>query len=492
MTSKLTPRLLVGSDRGLLATSFAAAVSVLAFAMVLKRYVPEDTWTHDFFFRRSFVQWVLLVAFTIGVVHLVRRLPAYWREKRALNQATASAATLVGRRRQHLQAAMGDEWRHVSLGDYARSLAEHDEAELDGAYRLSGDIIQVLPLIGFFGTVFGLSSGLYSSFLAEGGTTTKAFAKAIAIAFDNTLLGLALTIILFGFQSVLRKRDEACLLQLNLQAADAITALVMPSPKPPRERDPLEIAIEGLKGGIKDVETTLKELRLPADGMQELVKTYITEVAQAVLNSIAEKHAVEYERLAGIATATLRERDEEVLRRLSDAIRPLGTFSDLALGEVRSVQAGIRDLAEAAESIGRRVSGLAANAARPVLAELLAEVKRLDRAQVRRADVIANLLNDIGLSLAASIAAWDAATKHALSALDAKLQAVPEVHGKVDGLSAHVERVDAALAERHSEILTCLRDALRAQSERLTNEIRQPRTIRFVEATNPAQDGHSE
>ncbi len=69
--------------------------------------------------------------------------------------------------------------------------------------------------------MFGLSHGLYQSFLATGGTSTKDFAKAIAIAFDNTLLGLALTIILFAVQSLLRKREESLLLQLNLQVGVA-------------------------------------------------------------------------------------------------------------------------------------------------------------------------------------------------------------------------------------------------------------------------------
>lgn len=213
-------QLVAADESGLPATFAIALVLVAAGSMLLDSTLTKESWTYQFFFKRSFVQWVLLGTFSVGLVHLARRIPEWLREKAALRNfgnggEIRGAGTLVERRWLQLQMARRVEDRE-SLQHLSKSLADHDDAEVDAAYRLSTDIIQILPLIGFFGTVFGLSHGLYQSFLQTGGTTTKDFAKAIAVAFDNTLLGLALTILLFAFQSILRKREESLLLRLNL------------------------------------------------------------------------------------------------------------------------------------------------------------------------------------------------------------------------------------------------------------------------------------
>jgi biopolymer transport protein ExbB/TolQ len=221
-------RLVAADERKLLTTIVIALALVGWLAVGLPFLLPQETWMYQFLFKRSFVQWVLLSAFSIGLVHLLRRIPEWLLERKALRflrqeGAAQGACTLVERRWLQLQAARGKGGRR-DIEHFAKSLADHDDAEIDAAYRLTIDIVQILPLIGFFGTVFGLSHGLYQSFLATGGATTKDFAKAIAIAFDNTLLGLGLTIILFGAQSILRKRDEAVLLELNLLAGGSDSA----------------------------------------------------------------------------------------------------------------------------------------------------------------------------------------------------------------------------------------------------------------------------
>ena len=77
MTQPSKSRLLAGGDKGLLATALIAAAIVAAFATIMKLSLGAGTWTHDFLFRRSFVQWVLLSAFTLGLVQLARRVPAW-------------------------------------------------------------------------------------------------------------------------------------------------------------------------------------------------------------------------------------------------------------------------------------------------------------------------------------------------------------------------------------------------------------------------------
>lgn len=68
---------LITDEKGLLTTFILAVVAVVLFEFILKSLVNQSTWIHDFFFKRSFVQWVLLTAFAIGFIHLLRRVPAW-------------------------------------------------------------------------------------------------------------------------------------------------------------------------------------------------------------------------------------------------------------------------------------------------------------------------------------------------------------------------------------------------------------------------------
>lgn len=294
-----------GEGRALASTFLLAACSVILFALVLNLTVAHDSWTHDFFFRRRFVQWVLLMAFAVGFIHLMRRIPIWLKEQKDLNAISKgrppySPDTMVGRRWAQIKASERESGRE-DLGQYAKHLAEHDEAELDGGYRVPGDIVQILPLIGFFGTVFGLSIGLYNSFLREGGATTKAFAHSIAIAFDNTLLGLALTIILFIFLSIFRKREEAILLRLDLLAHDEAAAGQSAVERP---EEAIKTSVNLIVGHLDRLQ---KLFETPTNKLKEMVRLHATEIATSVVNSVSDQQKVNNEELNKLVVERLDE-----------------------------------------------------------------------------------------------------------------------------------------------------------------------------------------
>jgi biopolymer transport protein ExbB/TolQ len=414
---KKTSHLVAGDERGLLVTLLIAAALVVSFYFALQKLVDPNAWTHDFFFKRSFVQWVLLSAFAIGMVHLVRRLFPWWHEKRAMRQLQEnpnelSSDTLVGRRWRQIRAVCEEHGRK-NLGQHLKSLAEHDEAEIDAAYRIPSDVVQILPLMGFFGTVFGLSHGLYRSFLATGGTNTKDFAKAIAIAFDNTLLGLALTIILFVLLSILRKREEAILLQLNLVANDVVTETAEEQVK-----DPLQIAIEELNKTIVTLESSLKSLgteveksrnvlESPTDSLKELIRTHTTSAAEAVVNKLISLQHEEYGKLGNTILSQLKDQANKLLDIVGQRTLAFTQLGDPMRVQISEINSKLATFSTTAQSISDAISALT-----------------------------------------------------------------------------------QALAQRESLLLGNLQNSLAAHSQEIKSEIRQPRTIKFVEAPQlPDGDG---
>jgi biopolymer transport protein ExbB/TolQ len=503
--AKSDSRLLAADERGLPTTVLVAGGLVAVFAFGLAASVSKNTWWHDFFFKRSFVQWVLLTAFAIGFVHLLRRLPAWLRERRALRDLqnlknATTADTLVSRRWDQIEAAK-NEHGIKTLGQYAKNLAEHDEAEVEAAYRLSGDVVQILPLIGFFGTVFGLSHGLYQSFLATGGTTTKDFAKAIAIAFDNTLLGLALTIILFMVQSILRKREEALLLQLNLRVNDVVASAVQEPVK-----DPFQAAIEDLRTTMArqqqalndhaaELEKSRKVLEAPAEGVKELIQAHTTEVATAVFKEMAELEKGRHAQIAQTLLSKLEEQARKLLDVVAQATGAHAQSDDPMRTHVAEINTTLKVVSSTAQSISSEIASLEKNAARPLLEELSATVKSLlsalserDRVMLERVQALEETKGKL-----AALAAETHDTAQAVAGFGTKLDAVPNERQKVQDLCGAIKELATALAQRDSVMLTSLQGALDTHSREIKGEIRRPRTIKFEEAAYlQSRDGEPE
>lgn len=360
------PKTVSPREPGTLLTALYAVLLVAAGAWLLKGLTADSEWIHQFFFGRSFVQAVLLVAFAVGVVHLLRRLPAYRRERIALDSAPDSAnhvapVTAVGRRRASLRTAIGENRARTSVEAYARSLAEHDAAHLDSTYRIPSDVVQVLPLIGFFGTVLGLSRGLFEAYMTGGGTTPQDFAKAIAVAFDNTLLGLALTIILFIAQAIMRKRDEALLRRVDLEAADTIAAR-LPAPEPGVDGAQMSVALQDLAAALKshgeELARTRAVFETPGEGLRLLVATHTTRTAHAVMKAITEQQKEAGAAwLRAAATAI-----DDAAQRLSGSVESGADSLRRACEAVRdhavSIDAGTKGIATALRTLDERVAQL--------------------------------------------------------------------------------------------------------------------------------------
>jgi len=365
---------------------------------------------------------------------------------------------------------------------------------VDAAYRVSGDVVQILPLIGFFGTVFGLSHGLYKSFLATGGTNTKDFARAIAIAFDNTLLGLALTIILFVIQSILRKREEAVLLQLNLKAGDIVAEAV----QEPTE-DPLQAAIEGLSATMSAHELAIKEhgfeleksrkvLESPSEGLRDLVQSHTTAVAKSVFQEVALIQKAEQDKIAQLILDKLGEQAKKLLDLVDQRTATLPKLPD----GLAALQAELRAIFNVTHSVFDQIAALAKNTTRPQLEELASALRSLGSELAQRDTAMLERLQalDEARTKLDAVAAETHSTAQAVAGFGTRLDAVPEERRTVEGLAASIRELAQVLAQQNSLMLTSLQDSLAAHSREIKTEIRQPRTIRFVEAPHlPDGDG---
>ena len=387
------PNLIAARERGMPLTVLIALVAVGTGAWIVSRGAAEDEWIYQFFFARSFVQAVLMVAFAIAMVHLCRRLPAYLRERRALASSDTDGAgfpadTLVSRRRRSIAAAIRQGQVRGNLDAYAKSLSEHDASEIDATYRVASDIVQVLPLIGFFGTVFGLSKGLYANFLAAGVTTPAGFAKAIAIAFDNTLLGLLLTIVLFIALGALRKRDEALQLRLDLEVADSINVHV------PSAQLPVDVGVDAFFDTLHDLAAAMRDhaeelaksrtlFEQPGEGLRELIGAHTTQVAREVLKELAERQQQSADDALKAFTGALQELSDQMVDIAGTAARKVAASWDPLCADVAAISECVGDIEPALQSIQTAIVERSTRAEETLLGKLAEHADAL-RMELRR------------------------------------------------------------------------------------------------------------
>ncbi|MFW6106529.1 MAG: MotA/TolQ/ExbB proton channel family protein [bacterium] len=96
------------------------------------------------------------------------------------------------------------------------SQAEHDEGVVDSSYTLVRGLIWAIPVLGFIGTVWGLSIalGAFGGVLAEAQdigqlrTALQGVTGGLSTAFDTTLEGLVAALCVHLLMIVVRRREE--------------------------------------------------------------------------------------------------------------------------------------------------------------------------------------------------------------------------------------------------------------------------------------------
>ena len=102
------------------------------------------------------------------------------------------------------------------VSEMLRAQAENDESHMDSSYGLLSGIIWVIPILGFIGTVVGLS-GAIGGFGAVLNTDASVSSlrdglapvtSNLGIAFDTTFVALVLAMIVQMVMTCLRKQEE--------------------------------------------------------------------------------------------------------------------------------------------------------------------------------------------------------------------------------------------------------------------------------------------
>ena len=347
---------------------------------------------------------------------------------------------------------------YLSAGTRAAATAAADddtaqaEAALDAAYAVPRVAVWAIPLIGFIGTVIGISAAVsgFAGFLqtAEeieqiksgiGGVTT-----GLAVAFDTTLLALALSVAVMIPLVLLERFERRIVLALDADTQDQVIA-------------------------------RLPDTDGAAHGAAPIDEASMRRVVQAVLQEALPSS----EAMVQDARMYLQTAAAEVARSAHDAARSI----DEASRSILEAQAASRALAERAsaesrdrlELRDRQALGALAEVARAIIAEQRAAAQQAHAQASTSATHVADAVREAAqpLHAIAETLSRRVAELASLSRQTSEVLAVEQsVHRSVEALQ-QTGRLQEVLGRVESSLQT-----LRPAIERLA----LPRTITLVEA----------
>lgn len=108
------------------------------------------------------------------------------------------------------------------LDDQMRTLADNDALALESSYALVRFICWAIPILGFLGTVLGITDAIAGVTPERLEENLNAVTDGLALAFDTTALGLLFTMILMFLSYVVERAEQGFLTKVDRYVADEL------------------------------------------------------------------------------------------------------------------------------------------------------------------------------------------------------------------------------------------------------------------------------
>lgn len=111
----------------------------------------------------------------------------------------------------------------AGLNSHLEYLAEFAAEQLYGSYSLVRTITWAVPILGFLGTVIGITAAIENLDPATLDTSFKLVASGLGVAFGTTALSLSLSLVLVFFSAFVEKTQKSVLADVEILALDLVT-----------------------------------------------------------------------------------------------------------------------------------------------------------------------------------------------------------------------------------------------------------------------------
>jgi hypothetical protein len=240
------------------------------------------------------------------------------------------------------------------LDDQIRGLADTDSITLENSYSLIRLITWAIPILGFLGTVLGITGAISNVTPDQLEHNMGAVTGGLALAFDATAVGLSLTMLLMFLTFLVERLEQGVLEAVDRYADEQLAHRF--------ERT-------GPEGG-----EFVEVVRSNTDVLVEATGQLVERQAEVWARSLgeAERHwaeagAKQQERLAAALEAALQRSLDSHQQRLNELEQRALERYTVVLDHIGAVAQGVRDtgreqqtaLAQAAQGIAAQAEALA-------------------------------------------------------------------------------------------------------------------------------------
>ena len=128
--------------------------------------------------------------------------------QQSLNLVGDSAKnTFIGRRIHNILGFVASRNTASDLDDQMRTLSDNDAIAVDASYALLRFMIWAMPILGFLGTVLGITEAISGLNPAQMENGAEGISSGLTKAFDATALALTCTLVAMFFNSLIEKLE---------------------------------------------------------------------------------------------------------------------------------------------------------------------------------------------------------------------------------------------------------------------------------------------
>lgn len=234
-----------------LAVFLAGAVITAVFFSLLS-FIDVGSHVRSFFYRSWYIQSITTWLFSSSVFFILLKFIYHKREKDILNKHLIPEDTdslnveTVKKLLESIPAKfknaismrrVAEVLRGYVLGEGViklnNELSRRDYEQIENGHSLLNTLKQLIPVLGFLGTVLGLSMGIVKFPEMSASALNieslryllKDFAASLSVAFDTTLLALGYSVILVLISSLLRSKEEALIDEVDSKTRKLISKL---------------------------------------------------------------------------------------------------------------------------------------------------------------------------------------------------------------------------------------------------------------------------
>jgi biopolymer transport protein ExbB/TolQ len=220
--------------------AFVLGVPLGLGLVLLMKSIAFDGFTLERYVKHP-AEWATVVLFGCAVGALVTKLFGHWRERLALwtefigpwdgepvpvGEAETLLQDFQHTPRSRQKSCLGQRLLHVlefvrsrrsanSLDDQLRGLADTDEAALENSYSLIRFINWAIPILGFLGTVLGITEAIANVTPEALEKDLNSVTGGLTMAFDATALALALAMGTMFLAFLVERLEQGLLNQVN-------------------------------------------------------------------------------------------------------------------------------------------------------------------------------------------------------------------------------------------------------------------------------------